>query len=99
MAEPLDKPEATVETPQPTIVDPHNVTIQYVDWIVTGGIGNGVVNVVLAALDYSIMVDGVPRAVIQTRLRLNTTVATSLHRFLGEILTGASPKPQSNKLN
>ena len=85
------------------VVDPHQAPVQYVDWIVTGGIGPaaGVVNVVLAALDYGVMTDGKPQAIVQTRLRMSVNVATNLHRFLGSILFAAEPPSpaQSTKLN
>jgi hypothetical protein len=83
------------------VVDPNNAPVQYVDWIVTGGVGPaaGVVNIVLAALDYTVVADGKPQAIVQSRLRMSVTVAMNLHRFLGGILSAAEPVPQSTKLN
>ena len=73
------------------VVDPHHAPVQYVDWIVTGGAGPaaGMVNVVLAALDYTMITDGKPQAIVQTRLRMSVNAAANLHRFLGTILTAA----------
>ncbi len=85
------------------IVDPHNAPVQYVDWIVTGGHGpsQGTVNVVLAAVDYGVLTDGKPQAIIQTRLRMSLAAAANLHRFLGNVLFGATPPTpsQSTSLN
>ena len=85
------------------VVDPHNAPVQYVDWIVTGGHGpaQGTVNVVLAALDYTVVTDGRPQAIVQTRLRMSVSAAANLHRFLGNILFAAAPTApvQSTSLN
>src|SRR5262249_36631646 len=102
MADEVTKPvPATTQSLEVVIVDPHNATVQYVDWIVTGGVGPaaGMVNVVLAALDYTVVADGKPQAIVQSRLRMSVTVAMNLHRFLGGILFAAEPSAQSTKLN
>lgn len=99
-----DKPDET-EPAAPAsdviVVDPHDVHVQYVDWIVTGGLGPaaGTLNVVLAALDYTVTSGGRPQAIVQSRLRMSTSVAANLHRFLGGILFAPTPPPQSNTLN
>lgn len=100
------------ETPEPkplaptidvAVVDPHDAPVQYVDWIITGGHGpsQGTVNVVLAAVDYAVLSDGKPQAIIQSRLRMSLAAAANLHRFLGNILFAATPTPpsQSTSLN
>jgi hypothetical protein len=103
-----DKPDAPAPTPetsalQVVVVDPHQVPVQYIDWIVTGGHGPsaGTVNVVLAAVDYAMVADGRPQAIIQTRLRMSLAAAANLHRFLGNILFAATPATaaQSTSLN
>jgi hypothetical protein len=102
-----DKPETPNAEAQPAIqvavVDPNNAPVQYIDWIVTGGHGpsEGTVNVVLAAVDYAILTDGKPQAIIQTRLRMSVAAASNLHRFLGNILFAATQATasQSNSLN
>jgi hypothetical protein len=98
-----EQPETAMPAqPQVVVVDPHHAPVQYVDWIVTGGPGpaSGTINVVLAAVDYAMTgIDGRPQAIVQSRLRLSLGTAASLHRFLGDPLTAASPKPQSNTLN
>jgi hypothetical protein len=83
------------------LVDPHQVPVQYVDWIVTGGPGPapGTLNVDLAAIDYAYTRDGRPQAILQARLRMSLSTAANLHRFLGELLTAATPQPQSMSLN
>ena len=101
MAEQETKPASPAPVLEVMVVDPHNAPIQYVDWIVTGGVGpaGGVVNVVLAALDHTVVTDGKPQAVVQSKLRMSVTVAMNLHRFLGGILSAAEPTPEPNKLN
>lgn len=79
-----------------SVIDPHNVPIQYFDWIVSGGSGAGIVNVALAAIDHGIATNEAPRVILQAKLRMNVTVAANLHRFLGELLAGHSPKPTSH---
>ena len=39
---------------RPEVVDPHDAPVIFVDWIVTGGIFENVVNVTLGAADHSI---------------------------------------------
>jgi hypothetical protein len=106
MAEKLDKPTPTVPAFEVVVVDPNNAPVQYFDWIATGGRGpaGGTLNLVLAAIDYAIMTDGKPQAIVQARLRMSVNAAMNLHRFLGELLTGtgdapSAPKPPSNTLN
>jgi hypothetical protein len=104
MAEKLDEPKPAAAEPQVAVVDPHHIPVQYVDWIVTGGLGShGILNLALAALDFTAMVDGKPLAIIQSRLRMSVSTATNLHLFLGDLLAsaGSTPvvKPPSNVLN
>jgi hypothetical protein len=101
-----EKPDQPAHSPSPLeviVVDPHNAPVQYVDWIVTGGVGPalGTINVVLAAVDYAITTEGKPQAIGQTRLRMSLTAAANLHRFPGGILFAATPAPpvQATSLN
>jgi hypothetical protein len=105
MTEKLDEPKPVVPSLEVIVVDPNKLPVQYVDWIVTGGLGgNGVLNLALAAVDFTILVDGKLQAVVQTKLRMSVPTATNLHRFLGELLTAtagrpAPPNPPANTLN
>jgi hypothetical protein len=98
-----DQPSPPPSALEVVVVDPHNAPVQYVDWIVTGGVGPalGTINVVLAAVDYAVTTDGKPQAIVQTRLRMSLTAAANLHRFLGGILFAATPAPpaQATSLN
>ena len=106
MAEKPDRPTPTAPAFEVVVVDPNHAPVQYVDWIVTGGRGpaGGTINLVLAAIDYAIMVDGKPQAIVQTRLRMSVNAAANLHGFLAALLssTGNAPsvsEPPSNTLN
>ena len=97
---------ANEETPlnadlrKPEIVDPHQVPVTYVDWFVTGGVNNGVVNLVLGTLDHTFAQNPgeLARVVVGTRLRLSLDFASRLHKGLGDLLQPGA-QPQKNKFN
>lgn len=82
----------------PAIVDPHNLPALYVDWFVTGGMFEGVVNVTLGSIDHSLKKsdDELARIVIATRLRFSRDFGLRLHMMLGRIL-GLSPDEEAPK--
>lgn len=84
----IDEPEAAASGPQ--IVDPHNVRIEFVDWVVTGGSFEEVVNITLGAIDHSRREPDNPYSpvVVGSRLRMSRAFAERLHQFLGSILQG-----------
>jgi hypothetical protein len=84
-------------TKHPDIVDPHNVPALFVDWIVTGGSLENVVNVTLGTIDHSFAHSGDPaRIMVTSRLRFSREFAARLYRSLGEIL-GLPPPPSSEQ--
>lgn len=96
---------------RPEVVDPHDVPILFVDWFVTGGINDGVVNITLGTIDHSMRKSDaeMARIVVATRLRLSQGFAARLHGALGDLL-GISPpagghtpdpprRPPNNTLN
>jgi hypothetical protein len=79
---------------QPEVVDPFNAPPLFVDWIVTGGVQNNVLNLTLGTIDHSMKGpdDELPRIMIGTRLRCSRDFAIRFHAFLGEVL-GLTPPP------
>ena len=74
----------------PEIVDPNNVPVVFVDWMITGGLHSGVLNLALGTIDHSL---NRPRAkqariVVASRLRCSRDFAVGLHKLLGDILNG-----------
>lgn len=73
----------------PEIVDPTNVPITFVDWFITGGVYEGVVNMSLGTIDHSLKKpeDPLARVVVASRLRLSRDFAVRLHTVLGNMLS------------
>jgi hypothetical protein len=80
---------------RPEIVDPHNVPIVFVDWIVTGGSHENVTNVVLGATDHTFAhgPDDLARIVVAARLRFSDETGLRLYRALGSLYGIAPPAP------
>lgn len=76
----------------PEIVDPYNVPVTYVDWLVTAGEHEGVLNVVFGTIDHALKKpdDPLARIMIASRLRLSREFATRIHKMLGDVL-GINP--------
>ena len=79
------------ETPvqkRPEFVDRNNVPIVFVDYIVTGGEWEGLLNVVLGSVDHTYVheEDDVPQVVVAARLRMTRKFATALHSALDGLL-------------
>lgn len=91
-------------TPQIDIVDPDEIRVCFVDWILSAGQSDGVVNVALGTIDHSLRkTDDLPaRIVVASRLRFSRAFAQRLHSLLGDVLRenpDAPPPAPSNKLN
>jgi hypothetical protein len=73
----------------PEIVDPTNVPVAFVDWFITGGEHEGVVNVALGTIDHSLKKpeDPLARVLVASRLRFSRDFAIRLHTVLGNILS------------
>lgn len=82
-----------VRPKQPKVVDPHHVETAFVDWLVTAGAYDGVVNLTLGALDHAFAIppDGLADAVITSRLRMSMVTAERLYNVLGGLL-GKEPQ-------
>ena len=87
--------ESTEGRKRPEIVEPTDVPVRYVDWIVTGGEYDGVVNVVLGTLDHTMAQspDDLACVVVATKLRMSKPFAQRLHRALGDLLGEVSSAP------
>ncbi|MGU3493368.1 hypothetical protein ACLBXM_04930 [Xanthobacteraceae bacterium A53D] len=87
------------------VVDPLEIPPLFTDWLVTGGVNEGVVNVTLGAIDHSMRRtdDELARVMVVGRLRMSAGFAERLHRFLGDILgkseEGVAPPTQSPPKN
>jgi hypothetical protein len=70
------------------VVDPNNVPVTFTDWIVTGGMFEGVVNLTLGTIDHSLKRSDheLARIIIAIRLRCSHQFAIKLHSALGNIL-------------
>jgi hypothetical protein len=91
-------PAAPIQRPE--IVDPHNVQAVFVDWFITGGTFEGVINVALGTIDHSMKKSNEEpaRIVVASRLRLTRDFASRLHAVLGDVLgipppEGTEPPP------
>ena len=80
--------ELPVASQRIEVVDPHNPPAVFVDWIVTGGSNEGVINVTLGSIDHSLKMNDsdLPRIVIASRLRFSQEFGVRLHAMLGRIL-------------
>jgi len=89
---------AAVRPQLPDIVDPLNVQALFVDWIVTGGMHENVVNLTLGVIDHALKrsEQDLARVVIASRLRCSREFALRLHTFLGTLLGVTSP-PQEDR--
>lgn len=77
---------------QPEIVDPLNCQVAFIDWIVTSGHLENVVNVTFGTIDHAIRgSNGLPRVVVTSRLRFSREMGIRIHRALGNAL-GVSPE-------
>jgi hypothetical protein len=90
------------------IVDPHNLPIVSVDWLVTGGMHNDVANITLGTLDHMFerLPEDAPRVVVAAQLRFSRAFAFGLHRALSDLLglesaeaPETSQAPLKNKMN
>lgn len=70
------------------IIDPRGVHDLFVDWIVTIGAFEDVVNLTLASVDYGVRKSSekVDRTVVAARLRFSKPFAARLHAALGNVL-------------
>jgi|SRR5580692_1414436 hypothetical protein len=89
---------AAVRPQLPDIVDPLNLQALFVDWIVTGGMHENVVNLTLGVIDHALKrsEQDHARVVIAARLRCSRDFALRLHGFLGTLL-GVAPPPQHDR--
>ena len=95
------------DTPAPVIVEPENARVVYADWIVTGGAFEGVVNISLGTVDYSLRAgpDEPFRVLVCANLRMSAAFAGRLHSALSHILglephaSDVSPPPPSTLVN
>ncbi len=88
------------------IVDPHNINTVFVDWVVTSGEFEGVVNITLGTVDHSLREgsDDLPRIVVSSRLRLSKGFAERLYAALGNSLgrneeVQTQQTPPKNQIN
>jgi hypothetical protein len=90
---------------RPTVVDPNNVPVVFIDWFITGGSHEGVINVALGTIDHSMIASegDLANVIVGARLRLTQDFASRLHGALGDILGIASddepkkPSPSTPK--
>ena len=95
--------DETSESPKnPRVINPHNVKSQFVDWIISGGEFENVVNLTLGTADYDDAARD-PRIEVAVRIRCTKQFLGRLHTFLGNVLepTGeqAYRKPPENLIN
>src|SRR5947209_4369728 len=85
---------APAGTKAPEVVDPFNAPVLFVDWIVTGGISENVVNMTLGTVDHSLRRsdDELARVLVATRLRCSREFALRLYHALGSLI-GVQPQP------
>ena len=106
-----ESPSRASSDQTPVVVDPFNVPVLFVDWIVTGGVNYDVLNIELGTIDHSLKRAGdeMPRIVMAARLRCTRDFAVRFHAALGDLLglppqldkeSGEpAPKPPSNRIN
>lgn len=96
----------------PDIVDPANVPVVFVDYVITAGHHEGVMNVALGTIDHSRKApeEELAKVVVAARMRFSREFALRLYIMLGDFLgfprpvldTGPQPPPpvpQKNMLN
>ena len=90
------EPEVPANDQGPRVVDPHHVETLFIDWLVTAGLFENVVNLTLGVIDYSsrIRPDEAPNAVVASRLRFSREFAIRLHAMLGDVLGLPPPAGQ-----
>jgi hypothetical protein len=83
----------------PEVVDPTNVAVTFVDWFITGGEHENVINVSLGTIDHSMKKpeDQLARIIVASRLRFTREFAARLHMVLGNILGINAPNDTSNE--
>src|SRR4051812_535565 len=97
-----DKP-ATEQSPE--IVDPHNVPVIFVDWIVSVGVFENVVSLTLGSIDPSMKKSDsdLARVTVAARLRCSTEFIHRLAANLSARLPAPAPNtetsPPKNQLN
>jgi len=89
---------AAVRPQLPDIVDPLDIQTLFIDWIVTGGMHENVVNLTLGVIDHALKrsEQDLARVVVASRLRCSREFAQRLHAFLGTLL-GVAPPPQEDR--
>ena len=80
----------------PEVVDPSNVPVTFVDWLITAGEHEGIINVSFGVIDHALKKpeDPLARVMVASRLRLSRAFATRMHLMLGDLL---GINPQSDK--
>ena len=96
--------EQKADAQRPEVVDPNNVPVIFVDWIVTVGVFENVVNLTLGSIDSSMKKtnDDIPRIIVNARLRCTTEFIHRLATNLTEILPKdgqTQPPPSPMPLN
>ena len=83
---------------RPEIVDPNNAPVIYVDWVVTGGVFERVVNLTLGTVDHALKKseDDLAKVIVAARIRCSDQFALRLHRTLGDIL-GIARSPDAKQ--
>jgi len=93
---------------RPEIIDPHDIRVVFVDWIVTAGVFENALNVTLGTVEHSVVQDeAVHTAVlVASRLRMSRETATRFYHVLGAVLglegarpPQAPPSPPKNVIN
>ena len=79
---------------RPVVSDPHHVPTVFVDWIVGGGVIEGVLHVTLGTVDYSSRprTGEAPQVTVATKMRMSRDFAANLHAMLGEMLSARPPR-------
>lgn len=88
----------------PKVVVASGVNVTFVDWIITGGHYEGVVNLALGTIEHSLKDpdDEMAHVMITSRLRMTIPFAARLHAVLGDMLQGAyenAAPPSTGKMN
>lgn len=71
-----------------TYVDPYNAPPLFVDWIMTGGTFEGVLNLSLGSVDHTFRDEesDLPRVAVLARLRMSIEFAERLQAALGDLV-------------